>query len=167
MNVALAQRQIALAGIALLAGILALGLSSQKHSSSPKLPESIPAPGGGWYQAIGTSNGPTFRTEHQDSDCGYTVGPDTRIGVANPVLPCDTRIYIQFEQTETLTQVIARWAYEHGHTGLAYPSRFDETLTLWAIFEGAAFVTVGVPEPIEPDDADLAATAQLFGLTRE
>ena len=108
MNLALAQRQIALAGIALLAGILALGLSSQKHSTAPKLPDSIPAPGGGWYQAVGTSNGPTFRTEHQDSECGYTVGPDTQIGVANPDLPCDTRIYIQFGQTETLTQVIAR-----------------------------------------------------------
>lgn len=69
--------------------------------------------------------------------------------------------------TRALTQVIARWTYEHGHTGLAYPSRFDETLTRWAIFEGAAFVTVGGPEPIEPDDADLAATARLFGLTRE
>jgi hypothetical protein len=108
VNVPLAQRQIALAGLALLAGILALGLSSQRHSNAPRLPESIPAPGGGWYQAIGTSNGPTFRTEHRDSDCGYTLGPDTQIGVANPVLPCDTKIYVQFGKTETLTQVIGR-----------------------------------------------------------
>ena len=108
MNAALAQRQIALAGLALLAGILALGLSSREQSSEPKLPESIPAPGGGWYQAIATSRGPTFRSTHEDSDCGYTVGPDTRIGVANPVLPCDTRIYIEFGKTVTLTQVIAR-----------------------------------------------------------
>jgi hypothetical protein len=108
VNAALAQRQIALAGIALLAGVLAFGLSSQKGSSGPKLPKSIPAPGGGWYQAVATSNGPTFSRKHRDSDCGYTVGPDTREGVANPVLPCNTRIYIQFGDTETLTQVIAR-----------------------------------------------------------
>ena len=108
MNAALAQRQIALAGIALLAGVLAFGLSSQKGTSGPKLPTSIPAPGGGWFQAVATANGPTFRTKHHDSDCGYTVGPQTTEGVANPVLPCNTKIYIQFNDTETLTQVIAR-----------------------------------------------------------
>lgn len=66
--------------------------------------------------------------------------------------------------SRALTQAIARWAYERGYAGLAYHSRFDETLTLWAIFEGAAFEAIGVPEPIEPDDADLVATAHLFGL---
>lgn len=39
--------------------------------------------------------------------------------------------------TRSLTQGIARWAYEHGYAGLAYWSRFDERLTLWAFFEGA------------------------------
>ena len=58
MNVALAQRQIALAGLALLAGILALAFSSEKSSGGQKLPDSIPAPGGGWYQAVATSSGP-------------------------------------------------------------------------------------------------------------
>jgi hypothetical protein len=107
VNFALAQRQIALAGLALLAGILALGLSSQKHSSGPKLPDSIPAPGGGWFEAIATSRGPTFRRTHVDSACGYTVGPDSR-GVANPVLPCDSKVYLQFGGKQALTQVIAR-----------------------------------------------------------
>jgi hypothetical protein len=107
VNVALAQRQLALAGLALLAGILALGLSSQKHSSGPKLPGSIPAPGGGWYQAVATSRGPTFGTKHRDEACGHIVGP-TSLGVANPVLPCDSKIYIQFGDTTALTQVIAR-----------------------------------------------------------
>ena len=65
----------------------------------------------------------------------------------------------------TLTQAIARWAYERGYAGIAYRSRFDEKLTLWAIFESAAFEVAGVPEPIETDDADLAATARLFGIT--
>jgi hypothetical protein len=64
----------------------------------------------------------------------------------------------------TLTQTIARWAYEHGYAGLAYHSRLDHTLTLWAIFERAAFEPVGLPEPITPDDPDLVATARLFGL---
>ena len=63
-----------------------------------------------------------------------------------------------------LTQTVARWAYERGYAGLAYRSRLDETLTLWAVFEGAAFEAVGHPEPIGPDDPDLVATARLFGL---
>ncbi len=108
MNAALAQRQIALAGLALLAGILSLGLSSQRHSSGPKLPASIPAPGGGWYQAVATSGGPTFARSHLDAACGYVVGPTSDKGVANPVLPCDTKIYIQFGDRQLFTQVVAR-----------------------------------------------------------
>jgi hypothetical protein len=107
VNGALAQRQIALAGLALLAGILALGLGSQQRVSAPTLPESIPAPGGGWFQAIATSRGATFDSEHVDQACGYTVGPSSR-GVANPVLPCDSKVYIQFGDKQALTQVIAR-----------------------------------------------------------
>jgi hypothetical protein len=64
----------------------------------------------------------------------------------------------------TLTQAIARWAYERGYAGLAYHSRLDQKLTLWAIFEGSAFEPVGLPEPITPDDPDLGATARLYGL---
>jgi hypothetical protein len=107
VNAALAQRQIALAGLALLAGILALGLSSAKHASGPKLPGSIPAPDGGWFQAVATSRGATFRTKHLDEACGHVVGPAS-LGVANPVLPCDSKIYILFGNTKALTQVIAR-----------------------------------------------------------
>jgi hypothetical protein len=64
----------------------------------------------------------------------------------------------------TLTQTIARCAYEHRYAGLAYHSRLDHTLTLWAIFEGSAFEAVGLPEPITPDDPDLVATVRLYGL---
>jgi hypothetical protein len=108
VNAALAQRQIALAGLALLAGILSLGLSSPKQASGPKLPGSIPAPDGGWFQAVASSNGSTFARRHVDQACGYTVGPTTRLGVANPVLPCDSKIYIQFGDKLLLTQVVAR-----------------------------------------------------------
>jgi len=63
-----------------------------------------------------------------------------------------------------LTQAIARWAFENGYAGIVYPSRFDDALSLWAIFEGAALEPVGMPEPIVPDDPDLVAAARLFGL---
>jgi hypothetical protein len=64
-----------------------------------------------------------------------------------------------------LTQAIARWAYENGYSGIVYSSRFDAAQSLWAIFEGAVFEPVGVPEPIVPGDPDLLAAAKLFGLT--
>jgi hypothetical protein len=64
-----------------------------------------------------------------------------------------------------VTQAIARWAVEADYAGIAYRSRFDETLTLWAVFEGAAFTPVGAPEPVRPDDPDLLAAAELFGLS--
>lgn len=63
-----------------------------------------------------------------------------------------------------LTQAIAGWAHEHGYAGLAYASRFDQTLTCWAVFEGARFEPVGLPGPITTDDPDLRAVARLFGL---
>lgn len=64
----------------------------------------------------------------------------------------------------TLTQSIARWAYERDYAGLVYSSRLDDSYSLWAIFEGARYEPLGLPEPIVPDDPDLAATARLFGL---
>ena len=63
-----------------------------------------------------------------------------------------------------LTQAIARWAYMHGFAGLVYRSRFDDSLGCWAVFEGAEFDPVGIPEPISLGDADLLAAAALFGL---
>jgi hypothetical protein len=108
VNVALAQRQIALAGLALLAGIVAIALGSQKHSSAPSLPDSIPAPGGGWFQAAATSGGPTFARTHLDGACGNTVGPRSDKGVATRTLPCGSKIYIQFGDRLALTEVVAR-----------------------------------------------------------
>jgi hypothetical protein len=66
--------------------------------------------------------------------------------------------------SRALTQAIAGWAHEHGYAGLAYPSRIDQRLTCWAVFEGARFEPVGETEPITPDDPDLRAAARLFGL---
>jgi hypothetical protein len=63
-----------------------------------------------------------------------------------------------------LTQAIASWAFERSYAGIAYASRIDASYSLWAIFEGATFEAIGLPEPIVPDDADLLAVAELFRL---
>lgn len=63
-----------------------------------------------------------------------------------------------------LTQAIGRWAFEQRFSGIAYESRFDHSLRLWAIFEGTRFDRVDLAEPIVSDDPDLVAVAKLFGL---
>lgn len=114
MNPVLAQRQIALAGIALLAGIAAFGLSSPgSRGDEPDLPQAIPAPDGGWFSALASSHGPVFRRMHRDDACGRTIGPSS-LGVAHPVLPCDTKMYISYGDREALTQVLARGGYSAG-----------------------------------------------------
>jgi hypothetical protein len=67
----------------------------------------------------------------------------------------------------TLTQAIARWAYERSAAGLVYHSRFHPSLTCWAIFEGARFEAAGGAEAIGPEDPDLVAVARLFSLAIE
>jgi hypothetical protein len=69
--------------------------------------------------------------------------------------------------SRVLTQAVARWAYERGAAGLVYHSRFDASLTCWALFEGAGFDAVGSPAAITADDPDLVAVARLFSLAIE
>jgi hypothetical protein len=64
-----------------------------------------------------------------DLDLGHVLGPST-----------------------ALTQRIARWAHQRGYAGLAYTSRLDARLTLWALFEGAAFESIGEPETGDAND---------------
>jgi len=68
------------------------------------------------------------------------------------------------EPRRIVTQAIAAWAYDQGFQGIVYPSRLDDHVTCWAIFEGAAFLPVGAAQAIARDDPDLQATAALFGL---
>ena len=114
MNALLAQRQIALGGIALLAGILALALSTKlAEEPAPDLPAAVPAPDGGWFSGLASSTGPSFAREHLDETCGHRVGPAT-LGVAHPVLPCDAKIYLSYGDVEALTQVLARGVHSPG-----------------------------------------------------
>jgi hypothetical protein len=103
----LAQRLIALAGIALLAGLAALALARETAPGAANLPEAIPAPGGGWFSTLASSHGPSFGRTHRDRTCRHVVGRSS-LGVAHPVLPCDTKIYLSYGDRRALTQVIAR-----------------------------------------------------------
>ena len=106
MTAAVAQRQVALAGVALLGAVLALALSSRGgHATAPKLPQPVPAPGGGWYRAL-AGTGPA-RYGHR-TRCNIVLRPKT-IGVVDSVLPCGIKLYVAFEDSpQVLTQVIDR-----------------------------------------------------------
>jgi hypothetical protein len=102
----LLQREVALAAAALLAAVLALGVADwheRDPAAASRAPASVPAPGGGWYEAIAAP----IRAPGEPTECGYTVGRDT-IGVAHPVLPCEIKLFVRYGSTQVLTQVIGR-----------------------------------------------------------
>ena len=100
-----AQRALALAGAALLAGVVALALADRggSRSRAGALPEPVGAPGGAWYEALAgvDARGP------RRSACGYRLRSST-LGVAHPVLPCGARLYILYRGRQALTQVVDR-----------------------------------------------------------
>jgi hypothetical protein len=104
----LAQREAAIAAVALLAIVLGLALGSQRGDGSSRqpLPEPVPAPGGGWYHASAAATGRDL-TPGATTACGQRVMGST-IGIANPVLPCGVKLYLRRGDTEVLTQVIGR-----------------------------------------------------------
>ena len=102
----LLQREVALAAAALLAAVLALGVADWRETEDPagaRTPASIPAPGGGWYEAIAAP----IRAPSEPTECGYTVDSSV-VGVAHPVLPCEIKLFVRHGSTEVLTQVIGR-----------------------------------------------------------
>jgi hypothetical protein len=108
MSPDLAQREVAIAAVALLAIVLGLALGSQRGGSSSReaLPESIPAPDGGWYHARAAATGRDL-SPGATTACGQRVMGST-IGIAHPVLPCGVKLYIGHDDAEVLTQVIGR-----------------------------------------------------------
>ena len=102
MKPVLLQRLFALAGVGLVASILALAVVRHNDAANG-LPGSAPAPGGGWFTALA---GPApLPARPRQTACGHTLTAAT-LGVAHPVLPCGAKIYIEFGNKRVLTQVI-------------------------------------------------------------
>jgi hypothetical protein len=106
MNAASLQRQVALAGIALLAAIVALALTSHgSNSAITSLPQPAPVAGGAWYSALAGAGEPRYGRRTR---CGILLGPGT-IGVTDSVLPCGIRVYVAYKDSPLIfTQVIDR-----------------------------------------------------------
>jgi rare lipoprotein A len=96
----LAQREFALAAVALLAAVIALAIAAKTRSNSDDLPAAY-----GSYPAKAGAAGPASFGKH--TACGTVIRAKTQ-GVAHPVLPCGARIYITYNGKHVLTQVIDR-----------------------------------------------------------
>jgi hypothetical protein len=107
VSVALAQRAILLGAVTLLAVVVALAIGEQRSDAvdSSDLPAAVPAPGGGWYEALAGRESP--RAYGRPTACGHVLERET-LGVSHPVLVCGAKIYIGRGQTVMLTQVVAR-----------------------------------------------------------
>src|SRR3954471_15693088 len=99
-------RELALAGLALLAGVAALAVVEQTRGGT----ETGAQPEGS-YQAIAGSSGPG--AFNRRTACGSILRPET-IGVAHPTLPCGVRVFISYRGKTVLTQVLDRGPYVPG-----------------------------------------------------
>jgi hypothetical protein len=98
------QRVLVLAGLTLVAGLVAVGAVARAEDDEGSLPEAVEAPGVGWYEAVAV---PRRSSSTARTACGYRLTARTS-GVGHPVLPCGTRIYISYGSVVALTQVVAR-----------------------------------------------------------
>ena len=105
MSPALAQREIALAGVALLCVVVSLAVGSpESREERTRLPEPAAAADEDWYRALAA---PSEGRYGRRSRCGEVIRPST-LGVAHPVLPCGAKIFISFRGREVLTEVVDR-----------------------------------------------------------
>ena len=104
MNPALALREVALGGVALVAAVGALAVTSPRASNSAGDLKPLLVPGG-WYTALAGARPLHYGTQ---TNCGVILKPAT-LGVIDSVLPCNVKLFVTFGGGERiLTQVIAR-----------------------------------------------------------
>jgi hypothetical protein len=98
------QRIVALAAVALLAGLLALALLEwDEASTAGPAPSTAAAPGGGWYEALAASRGQAGDAER--TTCGLVLTGKS-LGVTHPVLPCGAKIAVRYGDATAFTEVI-------------------------------------------------------------
>ena len=106
MRPPLAVRELALAGLALLAATITLAITAQTRGDTSTAPQ----PEGSFVALAGSSGPAAFGRR---TACGGTLTADTE-GVAHPTLPCGARVFITYDGTTVLTQVVDRGPYVPG-----------------------------------------------------
>jgi hypothetical protein len=106
MSPALAQREIALAGVALLGAIVSLALTSHGgHAKTRGLLQPLTLDGGRWRVNLAGASPVRYGRR---TNCSILLRPST-IGVTDSVLPCGVKLYVAYGNSpEVLTQVIER-----------------------------------------------------------
>ena len=107
MTSGLPQRVLALAGAALLAGVLALAVAEQNRSTAHAAgPQPAVGAGAGWYAAVaGVARG--FPIGGKRSRCGWLLEPGT-LGIVHPVLPCGAKLFVDYGGKRVYTEVVDR-----------------------------------------------------------
>jgi hypothetical protein len=102
---AVIQRTVALAAIALLAGVGALALTNDGEGSDTGVPpvQAADVAEGDWYTALAGSRGAA--SDNERTTCQRILTPRS-LGVTHAVLPCGAKIVIAYGGTELLTEVI-------------------------------------------------------------
>ena len=105
MIASVVQRTVALAAIALLAGVAALALTHEGEGgqTSSDAVQAVPVVESGWYSALAGSRGAPRDAER--TTCRRIL-TGRSLGVTHAVLPCGAKIVIAYGGTEVLTEVI-------------------------------------------------------------
>lgn len=94
-------RLFALLALALVGTLVAL-VASRHHDNAAA---SQPVAGGDWYRALASAE--PVVVHDRTTVCGRRLGPKT-LGIAHPVLPCNAKLYVEYEGHTALAQVIDR-----------------------------------------------------------
>ncbi len=101
MRRVLAQRQVVLAAVTLLAIAVSFAVTARNDR---KAAAALPKPVGS-YSALVAASGP--RVIGKRTVCGIVVAPRT-MGISSPVLPCGTRLYLNYGTHHVLAPVLGR-----------------------------------------------------------
>jgi hypothetical protein len=105
MELSTLQRTIALAAVALVAGLGAVALAGRDAEEADDAPAArmVTVPETGWYTALAGSRGAPRDAER--TTCRRVLTARS-LGVSHPVLPCGAKVFISFQGTDVLTEVI-------------------------------------------------------------
>ena len=101
MRRALAERQVMLAGAAVLGVAVSLAFTTRENHA--KAVAALPVPVGS-YSALAAATAPMSGT---DRACGVEITPRL-VGIFSPVLPCGVRLYVTRGSRHVLASVVGR-----------------------------------------------------------
>ena len=107
MTGSLGQRLLAVTGAGLLAGVIAVAVAQQNEGSARASgPQPAVGQGAGWISAVAGAARP-YPIRGRRSRCGWLLRPST-LGIVHPVLPCGTKLFVEFRGRRVYTEVVDR-----------------------------------------------------------